>query len=486
MPVAITSLWELIKPWSGWIAMIWLVYAVYLAGWLILQKRSPISTLTWVVTLVLMPLLGLVIYRYFGPLRVVRQSLRRSRSHETFITREDVRTLLAQRSPAPDEAQAHSRLIERSCGLPMASCHRADFLKDGAATLAALVEAIDGAREQVHLEYYIFEPDHSGLQVLEALTRKASEGVTVRLIIDGVGSSRLLKWRNRHLLRALTRAGGQWAVFHPTRFARMRPMVNLRTHRKIAVIDRTLGFTGGINVTDDENDALHPDTAYRDTHLRMEGQVVNWLQYLFVQDWVYVTEQPLDTGGLFETAEPGPIAAQLVASGPDTRGHAIHRAMIDAIANADERVWLATPYFVPTEAALTALSNASLRGVDVRLMVPRVSDSKIVTAAARSYFDELRATGVRIFEYGPRMLHAKTMVVDSDMAVIGTANFDYRSFYLNFELNVVLFNAQSAADLARMFEDDCRRSNEVGDGDHAPGFFARLGEAGARLGSPLL
>jgi cardiolipin synthase len=485
MHEALHHFWLSIEHWRTFIAWAWVIYAVGLAGWIILQKRSPISTLTWVITLVLMPFIGLIIYRYFGPQRIKRQSLRRARSEDTFIDKDDLRVLRQLRETPADWARPHSTLIERTCGLPMSSCHSAEFLHNGEATLAALLAAIETARHHVHLAYYIFEDGHVGQAVMAALTRQAQAGVAVRLLVDGVGSPRISSRRGRALVQPLLDAGGEFAVFHPTRLDRHRPLVNLRTHRKIAVIDGRIGFTGGINVTDTENEAVKPDTAYRDTHLRLAGAVVNWLQLLFVQDWVYASQRAMPSGGYFVAQPPGPIAAQVVGSGPDSPAQAIHRTLIDAIDSARERVWLVTPYFVPTEPAHMALSNAALRGVDVRIMVPHMSDSRIVTWAARSYYDELTRVGVQILEYGPRMLHAKTLVVDRHLAYIGTANFDFRSFMLNFEVNVALFNETANRDLAAMFEGDSAQCTRV-PRRRVLGLAARLTEANARLLSPLL
>ena len=481
----ILHFWHSIEPWRVAIAWAWVIYAVWLAGWIILQKRSPISTLSWVITLVLMPFIGLIIYRFFGPQRIKRQSLRRARSEDSFIDKDDIRVLLQQREAPADWARSHSTLIERTSGLPMSSCHNAAFLKNGEATLEALLAAFDSAQHHIHLEYYIFEDGHVGQAVMAAITRKAQAGVSVRLLVDGVGSPHISSRRGRPFLQPLLDAGGQFAVFHPARLDRHRPLVNLRTHRKIAVIDGRIGFTGGINVTDTENERANPDTAYRDTHLRLEGAVVSWLQYLFVQDWVYASQQPMNSGGFFIAQAPGPIAAQVVGSGPDSPAQAIHRALIDAIDRAQDRAWLVTPYFVPTEPTYTALSNASLRGVDVRIMVPHMSDSRVVTWAARSYYDELTRVGVQILEYGPRMLHAKTLVIDRNLAYIGTANFDFRSFNLNFEVNVALFDEQANHDLAAMFEEDSAQCERV-PRRRVLSLAGRLAEANARLLSPLL
>jgi cardiolipin synthase len=255
-------------------------------------------------------------------------------------------------------------------------------------------------------------------------------------------------------------------------------------HRKIAVIDGCIGFTGGINITEEEHEGLNAK-AFHDLHLRLEGPAVGWLQTLFVEDWVYASKRPLPEAGLYPSQATGTIAAQIVGSGPEGLWEPIHRLHLHAIADARERVWLATPYFIPSEAALFALSNAALRGVDVRIMVPRHSDSMLVTFAARSYFDELLEAGVRIYEYQPSVLHSKSLLVDSDCAVIGSANFDHRSFRLNFEVCAALYDENLADQLALQFERDLSRSRRVAR-PRTPDPLRRLAEASARLLSPLL
>jgi cardiolipin synthase len=254
------------------------------------------------------------------------------------------------------------------------------------------------------------------------------------------------------------------------------------------VIDGRIGFTGGINITDEENDALRKD-AYRDLHLRIDGDAVRMLQVVFVEDWMYATQTRDLIAGLMRNLpekRPGPIAAQALPSGPDSSWQSIHRMHVAAIYAAQHRIWLATPYFVPGEAAMMALTSAALSGLDVRLLVPKRSDSLLVTLAARSYYDELLAAGVKVYEYGPRMLHTKALLVDDDIALVGTANFDNRSFRLNFEVSMLFQDSGIAAELASLIEHEFAHAPRVRDDRLRPLFRARLPEALARLGSPLL
>ena len=472
--------------WTFWLGWVWTLSSIVLTTWVVLQRRSPVSTLAWIMVLNIMPVIGIAVYAYFGPQRVKRQRLRRWHSRAALMSQRDVQRLRTHRPNAPGWALQHAALIEASCGMPASSVQSVEILPSGGATLAALLAAIDAAQHHVHLEYYIFEPDQTGTLLLNALTAKARTGVEVRLLVDGVGSPALLSRKHRQLLDEFRAAGGEFAVFHPARLDRLRPLVNLRTHRKIVVVDGRVGLLGGINVTDDENEHFRPHDAYRDTHLLLRGGAVRWLQYVFLQDWRYANgKPPRGEAEFLPDVAAGDLPVQIVASGPDTDGEAIHRAMIDALNMARQRIWLATPYFVPTEAALLALTNAALRGVQVKLIVPERSDSRIVTAAARSYYKELQAAGVLVFEYRGRMFHAKTLLVDNHYGMMGSANFDNRSFRLNFEVAAVVYDGAFNEQLARMFDDDLSQCKLVPTDRHTPP-AQYVFESLARLGSPLL
>ena len=456
----------------------WAAYLVWLGGWIVLQKREPVATLSWLLGLAALPVLGFLIYQIFGPQKIKRHRLRRSRNR------------MPRERPAHLEEQGDAAVMARlglaTTGLSPSTAHSVRLLVDGAATYAALLDDIRQAREHIHLEYYIYLPDVTGAALRDALVERARAGVKVRLLLDAVGSSEL----KQRFFAPLVEAGGEFAWFHPARFGRIwtRTWVNMRNHRKIVVIDGRIGFTGGINITDEENDALRDD-AYRDLHLRIDGDVVRMLQVVFVEDWMYATQTRDLLAGLMRNLpekRPGPIAAQALPSGPDSSWQSIHRMHVAAIHAAQHRIWLATPYFVPGEAAMMALTSAALSGLDVRLLVPKRSDSLLVTLAARSYYDELLAAGVKVYEYGPRMLHTKALLVDDDIALVGTANFDNRSFRLNFEVSMLFQDEGIAAELATLIEHEFAHAPRVRADRPQPLFRARLPEALARLGSPLL
>ena len=481
---------QLSAEWNTGLSLAWSLYIAILSIWIVLQKRAPVSTMSWILSMALLPFAGFVVYYFFGPQRLKKQRLKRLRSRVGVRGDADMLLLEGATEETPPALRQMAALGRAACGLPVSNATSATLLSGGAMTFDSIFEAIRNARHHVHLEYYIFEPDKIGCALRDLLVQKTREGVAVRLLVDALGSSRL----GRSFMAPLLEAGASVGMFHDTRIGRrLRPVSNYRTHRKIVVCDGAVGFTGGVNITDEEDLRTRTD-AYHDVHLRIEGSAVHWLQTTFLEDWVYATgDYPHDARKsqaqllpqLFPPAKAGDIPVQIVTSGPDSELEAIHRMHIAALNASCHRAWLTTPYFVPGEPALMALTSAALRGVDVRLLVPRRSDSLIISGAARSYYDELIAAGVKVWEYKARMLHSKTLVVDDNCAMIGTANFDNRSFRLNFEVMAVVYGPVLAGPLAAQFETDLTNAVRV----HArrpQRFLMRLFDATARLFSPLL
>jgi cardiolipin synthase len=454
-----------------------------------MQRRSAAATLAWLMVLGFLPVIGFVIWRAIGPQRLNRRKLKRA------VGRRAVEAALVGLSEARESAPEHVRLALVPIGSgeapPLAATGIVAYT-DGRATFAAIFEAIRAAKHHVHLEYYIWEPDTIGTRLRDLLIERAKAGLEIRMIVDGTGSSKLKKkW-----LKPLRAAGVEFAWFNPitVRALRRRRRADFRTHRKIVVCDGVVGFTGGININDGATEELNPVYA-RDTHVKFEGKAVAAMQRAFLEDWYYTTEQiPKLTPAYFpviaEPADPdadATDAVQVVSSGPDTDVFAIHKTFFAAVASAKTRAWLTTPYFIPDESIAMVLCAAALQRVDVRLIVPLKGDSRLVDLAARSYFEQMLRCGVRIYEYEPRFIHAKTMVIDDEVAIIGTANLDYRSFRLNFELIAVIYGKRVATRLAQAYVEDLASSREVTLSELAVlGFWTRLGQASARLMSPLL
>jgi cardiolipin synthase len=467
------------------ISLLWSAYIIALILWVIWQKRAPAATLGWLVTLGALPYVGFIIYYFFGPLKLKRRRLRRLAAQRALAWY--TRVTPTNAFSFPDNALLHLfKLGMNASGLPPGTCQTAQILVDGSETFAAIFDEIRNAKEHINLEYYIVDPDRTGTALRDLLIEKAREGVAVRLLVDGFGSKRL----DADFLKPLIDAGAKVAVFHPVRFPafrftvfRARPVINLRNHRKIVIVDHWVGFTGGINITDEENDNFNLH-AFHDCHLKITGEAVRSLQQIFWEDWYYVTgeEPPEPPPGV---PHVGKHIVHVLSSGPDTEWAPIKRVYLAAISAAQTRLWLTTPYFVPDEASLSALTNAALRGVDVRILVPRKSNSPLATLAARSYFDELTRAGVIIYEYGDGMLHSKTMLMDDNIAFIGTVNFDQRSFLLNFEVCAMVHGDEIARQLAAQFEEDLAAAQPVLK-QREVSRIGYMGEAIARLVGPLL
>ena len=478
MTDALAHWWEAILSiphLRAWITGVWAAYIASLVVWIVWEKREPAATLSWVFSLAALPVLGYLVYFLLGPRRIHRQKLRRVRSR-TRLGNE------ACEEGCADERDVQlARLALRTTGLPPMHAHTATLLEDGEQAFDAMLVAIAQATHHIHLATYIYDADITGTNFRDALIERARAGVRVRLLIDSVGSGGL----SESFFRELKKAGGEIAWFHPIRLRPLRlPAFNHRSHRKILVVDGHTGFTGGINITDTEDTRRRAD-AYRDLHLRIEGHAVRGLQLVFLEDWAYATGTVLRDARLWPLPEHEGVPVLVVPSGPDSAAQAIHRIQVEMIHAARERVFLVTPYFVPTPAARLALTNAALRGVDVTVMVPQRSDSRIVSAAARSYYDELLPAGVRVFEYLPGMLHTKALLVDEDSVFLGSANFDNRSFQVNFELSVQMRDVPLAEHLRRVFDGYLKDAREVRQGETGP-WPQRVFDAFARLLSPLL
>jgi cardiolipin synthase len=468
-------------------------HLVAIFGFLMVQRREPSATLAWLLTLMFLPVVGVLFFWMFGSQRARRRTHRARRVSEQVQAVLDAHASLHPRSQdlvaADPRTAALLALAHRTTGSGVSTGNRVDILVNGAATYRAMIEATAQARHHIHMLFYIVQPDDTGRAVRDHLVRRARDGVQVRVIVDGVGSL-LLPGDFWDPLRAV---GGQVAIYGPVGrlfHLRRRDRVDYRNHRKILVIDGRIGFTGGINVGR-EYLGLDPNIGHwRDTHIRIEGPAVLSLARTFAEDWFEATDALLDDSALYPTPAPdlqGDTAVLIVESGPDQRWSPLHRLYARAILLARERVWVTSPYFVPDPVIEHALITAALSGVDVRILLPSRSDHLLVTLAARGYYPDLLAAGVKIHEYARGFVHAKTLVVDDWLGTVGSANMDIRSFRLNFELNAFVFGARVTSELASQFEDDLAHAAPVDERTHGdPPYYRRLMLSAARLLSPLL
>ena len=477
------------------------ILALFLVPIVLLQRKEPSSTVAWILALIFLPGAGAVLFLMFGRDRV-RIPLRGKPSADRALAEKNSPASLRPIHPRPpaeiaediDEGEAPvlRDLFHVAAALGRAEAthgNRVDLLVDGEATYKALEEAIERAEHHVFAEYYLLRHDRTAAWFRDLLIRAARRGVRVKLLIDGYGSF----WISHRWLRPLREAGAEVVFFLPARLILFQPM-NLRNHRKIVVVDGRIAFTGGINIGDEYRGAKAP---WRDAHLRVEGPAVLPLLLVLAQDWYFASRRHIEDEEI-ERARNAALLAEragdatvaIIRSGPDIAGperETIHRVLFSAITSARESVFITTPYFIPDRSIVVALQTAALRGVDVRILFPSKSNHPFVFQAGRSFYEELLAAGVRIFEYGPGMIHAKTMVVDGAVALVGSANMDIRSFRLNFEVNTVIHEDEVAARLARCFEEDLAVSKAI---DREAFLHRSIGlkvlEAGARLLSPLM
>jgi cardiolipin synthase len=466
-----------------WLIAVEIIWVICMSAYIVLERRPPLATLAWIISLATLPILGLLVYYFVGPRslerkrrrRVMARSAKRARDQRAAPSRAAAPELFG---PTGASLAAVAAGTEQS---PPLSATALQLFDSGSAAYAAILDAIAAARHHVHLEYYILNDGVVAKRIRAVLIERASAGVEVRLLLDGLGTARLGAY-----LQPLRDAGVSIARFGP----RMRPgFVNFRTHRKIVVCDGTTGFTGGMNIDDAHDESVvGVDRAWRDTQVMVSGDAVAPLALAFLEDWQYATDVVLDGPAYLPamTGE-GTHQVQICASGPDAHPQSIHAVFFTAITTARERVWISTAYFVPDEPIQAALIGAALRGVDVQVLLPGSSDHAFVDAAARSYFPELLAAGVVIHAYGPPALHAKTMVIDRDAAIVGTANIDNRSLRLNFEVMAICYGAEATDALAEMFSRDLLKSRRITPASLTNlSLGARLFEGSARLFSPML
>jgi cardiolipin synthase len=477
-------------PWYEILLAAYAVFVVGATGTILMQRRSPTATLAWIFAFVALPFVSGIYYLIFGPRRLHRRRLRYKLARRSLAGPivDYVRSSCCHTKPAlsPDGAGL-ARVIARLGQGEPTFASAVQLYETGDEYLAAFEQAIDAATHHVHCEYYIWEPDAVGTRMRDRLVAAARRGVAVRVLTDAVGSGDA----DAGFWRPLAEAGGQWLAFNALRFSIASiNFANFRTHRKIAICDGAVGFLGGKNVHEAVSARHSGAGAWHDLHARIDGEPVRRLQRLFLENWTYsggnFTLDLESVRRFFPPALEGRgKAVQILASGPDDEHAPIHAFLLAAISTARHRVWITTPYFIPDEPLESALRVAVLRGLDVQLIVPQKGDSRVVSAASRTYCEALRVAGIRVHEYGPPMLHAKTLVVDRTVAMVGTANMDNRSFRLNFEVAAAFYDAEVIDAIAARFLAD-REAASPFRGRRGPARISALLESLARLTSPVL
>lgn len=457
------ELWQTIYPFLVPIYIIGLVLAVIS---LLLENKNPLKTHSYLLLLLLLPLVGILIYFFFGQnLRKKKIFTKRKLINQAF-GQQYIDDFLddTQRLEVPNEfrpLEQYDKLIRFLAKdlSPLSLNNRVTVLRNGEEKFPEVMRAIKNAKNHIHIEYYILANDDIGGPLSDLLIEKAAEGVKVRMIVDGVGS---LGLKSKYF-RKMRKGGVELYEFMPVLFPSFTSKINYRNHRKIIIVDGKIGFTGGINLDDRYiNNGKHK-LYWRDTHLKLEGESVKTLQFLFMLSWQFVTQEELQADkNLYPEFEPlGRHCIQVNASGPDWELASIMDSFLLAINAAHSNIRIITPYFIPTESIMDAITTVARSGIDVEIMMPYESDSWLVQAASMSYVKNLLKDGVKVHLYKKGFIHAKVIMVDDTFASVGTANMDYRSFNMNYEVNTYIYDKAIVKTLIGQFQSDKQESIRV-------------------------
>ena len=444
-------IWGLFESvFSAIVSLLFLLAVVATIVVIVMDNRNPYKTLAWVLVLVFLPVVGLALYYFFG------QDTRREKliSKKGFkrLTKYPMMEFQMQESFKVSEEKQHQliRFFQRvNLALPFEG-NSMKIFQDGSSMLQALLATINSAKHHIHVEFYIFEDDAVGCLVKDALIEKAREGVEIRVLYDDVGC-----WKVPHrFYDEMREAGIEVRGFLKVRFPRFTSKVNYRNHRKLVVIDGRIGFVGGMNLAERYLKGV-PWGIWKDIMMQVEGKAVYGLQMAFLTDW-YATDHSLITSSSYfpQMEDKGTSLMQVVTSDPVGEWKDIMQGLLIAITSAQKYVYIQSPYLLPTEPILLALKTAAAAGVDVRIMIPEKSDSRMVHWGTMSYLQELMEAGIKIYMYQKGFLHSKLIVCDDCLSSVGSTNMDFRSFEHNFEINAFMYDKTSALKLKEIFLSD--------------------------------
>lgn len=455
--------------WSIFFQAVYVIIVVLVILRVLYDTRSSTKALAYILLILFAPVVGMVFYFSFGINYRKRKMYSKKLIQDDAFVKDlcdrlvDYSRRIKKTAGIYDRHKNLINFISRATESPLTANNNAQLLINGEQKFPELLREIEKATHHIHFEYYIYEGDQTGTAIAEALMTKARQGVEVRFLYDDYGSHSLSK----SFLKKLTDAGVQALPFYKIKLYALANHLNYRNHRKIVIIDGKTAFVGGINISDKyRNDLSDENTFWRDTHLKLKGPAASYLQYLFMCDWNFCAPEALTyKSSYFPVSDIdntiAPEFVQLVPSGPDSDVPGIFYSLLEAISTAKTQILITSPYFIPGESLMDALIIAAESGVDVQLLVPGKSDSGLVDAAARSYYTELLKHGVDILLYKKGFVHAKTMVIDERLAIVGSANMDYRSFDLNFEINACVYGGEIPAQLKRVFDQDRQEASHI-------------------------
>ncbi|MDQ0115244.1 cardiolipin synthase [Paenibacillus harenae] len=459
--------------WLGWLVAALLLYIALLAVIMLMEHRKPAQMTAWLLIALLVPYLGFFAYFMLGrDFRIRRMTkrfekrIRYDSAASSYFSHNQIHRMEDVGNDQLAEQKNLFGLLSKLAPFAITTGNQSEVLTNGEAAFEAILNAIEKAKHHIHLDYYTIRDDGIGRRFLRTLIRKAREGVEVRLVYDGIGSLHL----SENYLTELHAAGVHTSCFLPPRFAFYERRLNYRNHRKIVVVDGVVGFLGGINIGDEYLGKDKRLGFWRDTHLKLQGNAVHDLQRLFLNDWTFASQERLEEQKYMpKHASSGKESVLIVPSEPGRNDQKILDVTFAAINAAKSRICISTPYFIPDPSLGMALKTAAQSGVDVKIIIPGIADTKLILLATLSYVQDMLDAGVKIYRYRKGFIHAKVMIIDRMLASIGTANMDMRSLYSNFELNAMLFDTVAIDRLFTDFQEDLNNSHQV----HAQQFTKR-------------
>ena len=450
----------------------------------VMNARTSQSAIAWGISLVTFPWIALILYAIFGRNKFKGYvSLRnlRDESIQHFIDK--CQTEAGEKKMIKEGRQTSEMALTRLADLPITRFNRSRLLINGEETFRSIFDGIESAKDYILVQFYIVKDDVLGRKLKTKLIQKAKENIDVYFLYDEIGSNKL----PGAYIQDMQDKGIKTSSFHTTKGKANHFQLNFRNHRKIVIVDGKIAYLGGHNVGD-EYVSKHPKFGFwRDTHVKVEGPVVKLIQFCFTQDWYWATTRIPDLSWELHKAENGFEEALIVASGPADPLETCSLMFVHSIHMAKERIWIASPYFVPDQQVLSALKLATLRGVNVRVLIPEKPDHLIVYLASFSYYEDILSIGIKLYRYTAGFMHQKVFLVDSTCAAVGTANLDNRSFRLNFELTLLNYDSSVIKEVEDMLNEDFSQSRPVELTDYTRrSFFFKLAVRSAKLLAPIL
>lgn len=471
------------------------IYVILTIVFLLLDNRDTSTTFAWIFVFILFPIFGQILYFLIG--RNWRHVDRKQRLTRQYVKQQLVEILL----PLIDRQQEYTSQLEEAEGTVnkkrllwllyrnsnsiLTTRNHLDIIQNGKEKFDRLIADLSVAKNAIHMEYFIWRNDPLTRKIKAVLEERARAGVRVRILYDAVGSFPF----NQKYLREMRLAGVEIYPYYDFKSPLTIHTLNYRNHRKLVVIDGRIGYTGGMNMGQEYVDGGTRFDAWRDTHMRLEGEAVIVLQAIFITSWLNTTHEDLFDASFFpmDFKELNNMPIQITTSGPDSEWESIQQLFFSLVTSAEKSVYIQSPYFVPDSSIHTALQTAALGGLDVRLMMAGIPDKRLPFWSAQTYFEDLLKAGVRIYQYKGGFLHAKMVAIDEEICSIGTANMDMRSFHINYEISTLIYDSKVARGLTQDFERDLELCREITLHDYQRySHFQKFRNSVARLFAPIL